>query len=81
MVPEHAGDVLQRGVPADQFFGVRRSPRQRQGVMLVQPLVHLQNVSSGTVNLVRRLTARDQRAHVFVIQLQKSAPHTDRPAS
>jgi len=72
VILEHGGDVSQRCVPLHQRLGVGRCPRQRQSVVFRQPLVDLQNVSSGTVYFVRRLLAGDERPQVLVVQLQKS---------
>jgi len=72
VVLQHWGDVSQGRVPLHQFLWVGRRSWQRQGVMFSQPLIYLQNVSSGTVHLVRWLLTRDQRPQVLVIQLQKS---------
>jgi len=76
VVSEDGGDVLERRVPAHQLGGVGGRSAQRQGVMLVQPTEHVQDVSAGTVHAVRSLAAGDQRTHVLVIHLQEPAHHT-----
>ena len=76
VVSEDGGDVLERRVPAHQLGGVGGRSAQRQGVMLVQPTEHVQDVSAGTVHAVRSLAAGDQRTHVLVVHLQEPAHRT-----